>query len=307
MPSNGGLKAGQAPTGAAATAAAAESVIYAIDPVRERGRLVYQLGTADAETAVAAARVVAADVAGIDVNAGCPKPFSTSGGMGAALLQTPDTLVAILESLVARVGRPFEIGVSVKIRLLPDPAATRALVARLVRTGITGLTVHCRTAPMRPREPAVRAQLPMIRDLCRAAGVACLVNGDVGSRDAGLRLAAEFGVDGAMIARAAEANSSCFRAQAAGGLAPWREVVHAYLDYAMQVENRWGNTKYLLNMLVPGKGRDKVYNSAKTTHSYQDCCLLLGFDDLMDRARACDAVVGRAARLTLESPEIVAQ
>lgn len=35
------------------------------------------------------------DVAGIDVNCGCPKKFSISGGMGAALLSNPDKLIAV--------------------------------------------------------------------------------------------------------------------------------------------------------------------------------------------------------------------
>ncbi len=84
-----------------------ESLIYRIHPAREGRRLIFQIGTSDPERAVAAARVVAADVAGIDVNAGCPKPFSTSGGMGAALLQTPDKLCSILEALVKEIVPEF--------------------------------------------------------------------------------------------------------------------------------------------------------------------------------------------------------
>lgn len=40
------------------------------------------------------------DVAGIDVNMGCPKPFSIKGGMGAALLKEPDHAAAIMTALV---------------------------------------------------------------------------------------------------------------------------------------------------------------------------------------------------------------
>jgi tRNA-dihydrouridine synthase len=32
------------------------------------------------------------DVAAIDINMGCPKPFSLSGGMGAALLSKPELI-----------------------------------------------------------------------------------------------------------------------------------------------------------------------------------------------------------------------
>lgn len=39
----------------------------------ERNRVIFQMGTADAQTALQAARIIADDVAGIDINMGCPK------------------------------------------------------------------------------------------------------------------------------------------------------------------------------------------------------------------------------------------
>ncbi|OQE09427.1 hypothetical protein PENVUL_c006G07853 [Penicillium vulpinum] len=280
MPSNGGRP--NKPVKA--------SIIYRIDPVREKGRLIYQMGTANPELAVQAARVVAADVSGIDVNSGCPKPFSTHGGMGAALLRTPDLLVSILEALVKEIGEPFQIGISVKIRILSSPEETEALVTRLVKTGITGLTVHCRTTPMRPRERAIRDQLPMIAKICHDAGVACVMNGDVTSRDQGLALMSEYGVDGAMIATSAETNSSCFRAEEDGGVAPWRDVVHEYMRFCIESENRLGNTKYLLNMLIPGK--DKEFKDTKLSKTYLDICRGLKFDGLLTAAAAVDQLLG---------------
>uniref|UniRef100_A0A8C7ANV2 Dihydrouridine synthase 2 n=1 Tax=Neovison vison TaxID=452646 RepID=A0A8C7ANV2_NEOVI len=59
---------------------------------REQSRVVFQMGTSDAERALAVARLVENDVAGIDVNMGCPKEYSTKGGMGAALLSDPDKI-----------------------------------------------------------------------------------------------------------------------------------------------------------------------------------------------------------------------
>ncbi|KAJ5520499.1 Aldolase-type TIM barrel [Penicillium fimorum] len=280
MPSNGGRP----------NKPVKESILYRIDPVREKGRLIYQIGTADPKLAVQSARVVAADVSGIDLNSGCPKPFSTSGGMGAALLRTPDLLVSILEALVKEVGEPFQIGISVKIRILSKPEETEALVSRLVKTGITGLTVHCRTTPMRPRERAIRDQLPMVARICHEAGVACVMNGDVRSRDQGFELMAEHGVDGAMIATSAETNSSCFRSKEDGGIAPWRDVVYDYLQFCIEAENRLGNTKYLLNMLIPGK--DKEFRDTKLCKTYLDICRGLRFDDLLPAAARVDQILG---------------
>lgn len=269
---------------------AKESVIYRLHPEREGRKLIFQIGTSDPDRAVAAARLVAPDVAGIDVNAGCPKPFSTHDGMGAALLRTPDKLVAILEALVKNITTEFNIGISVKIRILETPAETEALVKRLVATGITGLTVHCRTTPMRPRERAIRGQLQMVREVCHEAGVACLMNGDVESRDSAVELIKEFGVDGAMIATAAEKNSSCFRTKEQGGMAPWDEVTETYLRFAMETENKFGNTKYMLNQIIPGK--QPAYKRVQSCKSYTSVCEALGLSHLKDAATDADRAVG---------------
>ncbi|KAK3714747.1 tRNA-dihydrouridine synthase 2 [Vermiconidia calcicola] len=254
-----------------------ESVIYRLHPEREGRRLIYQIGTSNPETAVEAAKLVAPDVAGIDVNAGCPKPFSTIGGMGAALLKTPDKLCSILSALVKEVGEPNEIGISVKIRILETEEETKALVTKLCATGITGLTVHCRTTPMRPRERAIRDQLRMVADVCREAGVACLMNGDVASREEAVGLISEYGVDGAMIATAAETNPSVFRTKPEGGKAPWEEVVKEYVKTAIEVENRWGNTKYLLGQMIPGK--QPAYKAMMATKSYSDLVKVLDYQE----------------------------
>ncbi|KAF1949481.1 FMN-linked oxidoreductase [Byssothecium circinans] len=274
-----------------------ESVIYRIHPELEKGRLIYQIGSANPELAVQAAKLVAPDVAGIDLNSGCPKPFSTAGGMGAALLKTPDLLCNILTRLVEEVGKVYEIGISVKIRILETPEETEKLVRRLVRTGITGLTVHCRTTPMRPRERAIRDQLKMIGEVCKEAGVACVVNGDVTSRTEALQLMEQFGVDGAMIATEAEKNPSCFRPDAEGGphewKSQWKTVVTEYMRFALQVENRWGNTKYLLGQMIPGK--TKCYQEMNRAKCYQDVIIALGLnqvDDLLEKAKTVDEHLG---------------
>jgi tRNA-dihydrouridine synthase 2 len=65
----------------------------------EKDRLIFQLGSADPKLAVEAVKVVAEDVGGIGLNCGCPKPFSISGGMGAALLSKPDLLISVRSPL----------------------------------------------------------------------------------------------------------------------------------------------------------------------------------------------------------------
>jgi tRNA-dihydrouridine synthase 2 len=275
-----------------------EVVLYRIDPVRESDRLIYQIGTNSPERAVQAAKLFAEHVAGFDVNAGCPKSFSTDGGMGAALLRTPDLLASILKALVEEVGKPYEVGISVKIRLLETPELTSDLVNKLCETGITGLTIHCRTTPMRPRERALRDQLRMIGDICRKHGVACLMNGDVYSYEDGISLAEEYGVDGAMIATAAEANPSVFRKELHGGKAPWQELVPEYLKFAMGCENKFGNTRFTLSQLMPGKS--PLYQKCQMSKTYSEVLghLEIKDEDLVKEAKEVDHILG------LDSPAV---
>ena len=72
--------------------------------------------------------------------AGCPKDYSTKGGMGAALMSTPDRAVAILTSLV----KNLRIPVSAKIRCYSDTQKTVDFAKRLEATGISALAIHGR-------------------------------------------------------------------------------------------------------------------------------------------------------------------
>lgn len=201
--------------------------IFTTHPI-ERRYLIYQIGSADPELAVEAARVVMNDVSGIDLNCGCPKPFSTHAGMGAALLTNPDVLCAIL--LALRKAMPPEITVSAKIRLLPSQEDTLRLVERICETGISALTVHCRTRNMRDRDRATIERLREIVEFVEGLGkgIAVIENGDcLGWEDAKrVRevtgklshfifllddiLTYYTGAHSVMIARSAESNPTCF-------------------------------------------------------------------------------------------------
>lgn len=82
---------------------------------------------------------------------------------------------------------PPEITVSAKIRLLPSQEETLKLVERVVGTGISALTVHCRTRNMRDRDRALVERLREIVEFVEGMGrgVAVVENGDcVGWEDA---------------------------------------------------------------------------------------------------------------------------
>lgn len=80
----------------------------------------------------------------------------------------------ILVKLVEKVPVPIDV----KIRLLPDQTATLALVAQLAQTGISALTVHCRTQDMRSSEPALLGRLKEIVDSIKTSDIPVIANGD---------------------------------------------------------------------------------------------------------------------------------
>lgn len=116
---------------------------------RERDHVVLQIGTSDPERAAKVARMMQNDIAGIDINMGCPKKFSLLGGMGAALLSEPQKATDILRRLIETVTIP----VTCKIRILPDLEKTLQLCDTLASTGIEAIAVHGRTIEERPQHP----------------------------------------------------------------------------------------------------------------------------------------------------------
>src|SRR5277367_2297050 len=64
---------------------------------------------------------------------------------------------------------------------------------------------------MRNTEKALLERIRGVAEVCREEGVPCLANGDVENYQDGLRVMKEYQVDGAMIARFAVLNPSCFR------------------------------------------------------------------------------------------------
>ena len=176
----------------------------------EKPYLIYQIGSSDPDIAVQAAKTVMQDVSGIDLNCGCPKPFSTHSGMGAALLTNPDLLCSILTAL--RKEMPSHITVTAKIRLLPSQEDTLKLVERIVNTGVSALTVHCRTRNMREKDKAVIGRLREIVDFVEGMGrgIAVIENGDCKDWEDAKRVRAVTGAHSVMIARGAESNPSCF-------------------------------------------------------------------------------------------------
>lgn len=279
------------------------TLVFRTYPAAERGKVIFQIGTATPSLASEAALKVVKDVDGIDVNAGCPKHFSVHSGMGAALLQTPDKLCSILEELVAKVGKPHEKPISVKIRLLDDEKSTLELVERLCSTGISNLTVHCRTTPMRNREAPIRDYIPGIYKICQRMKVSLIMNGAVRDRTHFNTLREELILAediGGMMADCAENNPTVFSESPL----PWFDTCRQYIKLADDFDNHLGNTKYMLSRLVPGKSKFfQFFTRCKTMQEVQFVIDQLGPkgemlkdpSDYIDRCREEDKLLKRKA------------
>ncbi|XP_049720194.1 tRNA-dihydrouridine(20) synthase [NAD(P)+]-like isoform X5 [Elephas maximus indicus] len=240
---------------------------------REQSRVVFQLGTSDAERALAVARLVENDVAGIDVNMGCPKEYSTKGGMGAALLSDPDKIEKILSTLVKGTCRP----VTCKIRILPSVRKledTLSLVKRIERTGIAAIAVHGRKREQRPQHPV---SCEAIKAIAETLSIPVIANGGSHDHIQGYLDIEDFrqttAASSVMVARAAMWNPSIFLKE---GLRPLEEVMQKYIRYAVQYDNHYTNTKYCLCQMLREQLESPQGRLLHAAQSSQEICEAFG-------------------------------
>ena len=133
----------------------------------------------------------------IDLNCGCPVDKVTQDFSGSGLLKRPELIGEIIAAMVAVVKIP----VTIKVRVGWDENSV--IVGSLVRmaemAGAKAITVHGRT---RKQAYSGEANLAWIREAKQQAKeIKVIGNGDIFSPSAALRMLAETGCDGVMIAR----------------------------------------------------------------------------------------------------------
>ncbi|KAL6529989.1 hypothetical protein OROMI_028634 [Orobanche minor] len=233
----------------------------------EKSRVVFQMGTSDPVRALRAAQLVCMDVAAVDINMGCPKSFSISGGMGAALLAKPELIHDILTTLKRNLDTP----VTCKIRLLNSPQDTVELARRIEKTGVSALAVHARSPVIshfcskvadRPRDPAKWSE---VADVVAALSIPVMANGDVfdyedferikvatGLFDSYFLLVMEvlvvdYCASSVMVARGALWNASIFSPK---GKMPWEDVKREYMRKSILWDNDVKSTKHTLKEMI---------------------------------------------------------
>ncbi|GAA5988066.1 hypothetical protein JCM11641_007918 [Rhodosporidiobolus odoratus] len=220
-----------------------------------------------------------------------PPPDSTS--TSATSTATTPSSSSTISSSTAITAPPFPSALTPTSAPLDTPTLpisplstepTLPLVSQILSTGIANLTVHCRTQIMRSTEPALWERMREITRMGEERGIPVVCNGDaLGGGEEGIwgnfaEIREKTGVTSVMIARAAEANPSCFSRK--GLEDPIKVVIPRLLKIAIATSNHFSNTKYILNAMnlhssptPPGRelNRDmkQKMNKART---YEDMC-----------------------------------
>eukprot|EP00347_Sterkiella_histriomuscorum_P011970 403370398 len=174
----------------------------------EKNQLILQIGTNNAETAINAVETCQLDICGVDVNMGCPKKFSTGGGMGSALMRDLQNAKHIMKSLVDRFGE--QMSVSCKIRVFEDHEKTMEYVLAMQEAGVHWISIHPRTAAEECRVAARWYEIKQIIDT-GLIKIPILGSGDMLSPLDVNKFLKFTGAQGAILARGAIHNPAIFQ------------------------------------------------------------------------------------------------
>ena len=167
----------------------------------------------------------------IDINFGCPAGSVIRAGAGSALLKSPEKMRAIAEACVKHSSIP----VTAKIRAGWKSDSALELAKMLEAAGVSGITVHWRTATEGRKR---QAGWEMLRDVKQALSIPVIGNGGASTPEKAVRFLTETGCDAVMISSAALGNPHIF-SQANGLLGKgnyretlWGEKRASFLEYA---------------------------------------------------------------------------
>lgn len=170
----------------------------------ERPIFAQLIGSDPAEMCRVARELLRYDVAGIDLNLGCPSPTVCGKSAGGGLLRRPAEVDAMIGTLRDSITGRF----TVKTRVgYADEAEFDGLLDVFRRHAIDGLTIHARTVADRYQTP-VRPD--PVRRAVQALDCPVMANGNVVNADAGWRLLDLTGAAGLMIGRGAIRNPWIF-------------------------------------------------------------------------------------------------
>lgn len=178
------------------------------------------------------------NIAGINLNAGCPSPLVNRHGAGAGLLRDLPCLNRVLRALRETVpAGQF----SIKFRTGWENATELPAILDIIDAAAPDMAmVHGRTR--KDLYAANTIQPATIRETAERLSCPVLGNGDITSAEQALQWINELCPAGVMIGRGAVRNPYIFR-QLKGGPAPTADEMRTYYDVLIQETNRILHTK----------------------------------------------------------------
>jgi len=182
-----------------------ERTLEMIKPFEFKSPQFVQLFGSEPEPLVDAAKYIENETnySGIDINMGCPAPKVMRKGGGAALLQEPIRMAAIMKALKSSIRLP----VTVKIRLGIDRVNVFEIAEILDQEGADAITVHFRLKSERYRGEAKWEFAPLIKERINTVLIG---NGDILSAQEAKEKLKTKAVDAVMIGRGAVRNPLIF-------------------------------------------------------------------------------------------------
>jgi len=185
----------------------------------EVGRLAVQIvGNKPIRMALAAKRIEAEGLWGVDINMGCATTAICKHNLGAALLK--DSTAAL--DMVRQVRRAVKCPLTVKFRTgwQDDPSIPVDFARRLEDEGVDALIFHPRVAPDRRNRPPKWEYIGLVK---QAVSIPVFGNGDVFDAHDCLKILQTTGCDGVALGRAAIARPWLFT--------QWTRVLNDTVDH----------------------------------------------------------------------------
>ena len=173
----------------------------------------------------------------IDLNCGCPKPKIRKKPAGSKLLEMPDELLEIVDSMRHATHLPL----TVKIRLTDDINRDIELAQSLALTGIDALIIHGRTYQQDYQDPV---NLDGINKIKQSIAIPVIANGDVSDNLSLANIQTKTGADAVMISRAGVGKPWLYQSLLEKRMPEinFADVVHLFLKHIQAsaiLENEW--------------------------------------------------------------------
>jgi tRNA-dihydrouridine synthase len=193
--------------------------------------LIAQIAGDDPKSVVETAKFIQNDCVAVDLNLGCPQGIAKKGNYGSYLLDYPEIITSVTSALVSN----LDIPVTCKIRLLSRSdlserlQETSNLISQLESTGISALTIHCRTKENKGHDtgPADWVMFKQLKDRFRGS-FPMILNGGIETYQDIQRAFEETGCDAVMSSEAILENPALF----SNKFVPQEDLAVEYLRFA---------------------------------------------------------------------------